>query len=191
MRRHRLLRVAALAFIVGGSTVMAQPGSPDAGEFSFHTGLLAGLGTHASVGGSAGRAFSRYATLLIDTSYSPLSTRTLKSYPGVVLKTSRLYDFNAAVHVRVPLRGKDWEPYGILGSGLLFNTYEKQLATATGELYYEGKSACAFGFQTGGGVRYFLKPEWGLRAEYRYTVSSSNFSRIAVGIFYQFTGEMP
>jgi outer membrane protein with beta-barrel domain len=140
------------------------------------------------VGSDFGRAFSRYTIALIDLSFAPIGSRTLLTYPGVVTTHSRLYDFNFSVHIRVPVQPR-WAPYGILGGGLLFNTYEKQILEPSGFAHFDGKSYAAFGFQTGAGVRYYAAENWGIRGEYRYTVSTHNFSRVLAGVFYQFEGD--
>jgi opacity protein-like surface antigen len=190
MKAYNTVGMGALALFVS-TAALAQPGTPEDGEISAYGGMAAGsLGNHPAVGSSFGRAFSRYCIALIDTSYTPLGSRTLLSYPGVVTDRSRLYDFNFSMHIRVPVQEK-WAPYAIVGGGFLFNTYEKLVTNASGATVFEGKSHAAFGFETGGGARYYVTEEWGVRAEVRYTISNHNFARVLGGVFYQFNGDFP
>jgi opacity protein-like surface antigen len=186
---HSVIRIAMLGLIIHSARALAQSDAREAGEIGIYAGPTAGaLGSHAAVGSNFGRAFSRYTIALFDLSFAPLGARTLLTYPGVVTTQSRLYDFNFTVHVRVPVH-KRWGPYGILGGGLVFNTYEKQILEPGGVAHLDGKSYAAFGFETGGGVRYYAAENWGIRAEYRCTFSTQNFSRVLGGVFYQFEGD--
>jgi opacity protein-like surface antigen len=190
MKTNNAGAIGILALFVSAAA-FAQPGAAEDGEISAYGGMAAGsLGTHPAVGGSFGRAFSRYCIALIDTSYTPLGARTLLSYPGVVTDRSRLYDFNFSMHIRVPVQER-WAPYAIVGGGFLFNTYEKLVTHASGATAFEGKSHGTFGFETGGGTRYYVTEEWGVRAEVRYTISNHNFARVLGGVFYQFNGDFP
>jgi hypothetical protein len=90
----------------------------------------------------------------------------------------------------VPLKHK-WAPYGILAPALLYNTYQVQLIPPGGVAYFSSHSATKFAFETGGGVRYYVEENWGVRGEYRYTISNLNFSSLLGGVFYQFNGSWP
>ncbi len=184
-------RSTVISLIVSTVSVLAQTGDPTAGEMSVYGGVNTGsLGTHPTVGGSVGRAFSPYCIALIDTSYLPLSSYTLQSYHGIVVSESRLYDFNFTMHVRVPLRQR-WSPYAIVGAAFLFNTYDKHVIESGTAVFLGGKSHAAFGFETGAGARYYLNENWGVRSEYRFTASGHSFSRVLAGFFYEFEGDFP
>jgi hypothetical protein len=181
------LRIA-IAGLVLAAAALAQPGETDVGELAAYTGFAAGgLGTHPLVGGSGATALSRYLLAQVDASWVPLGRRTLRSYPGIATTQSNLYDFNCSVQIRVPVR-KRWAPYAILGAGVLYNPYHIQALGSQGAIYLSSQSDTAFGFETGGGVRYYVANNWGVRGEYRYTISSRNFSRLVGGVFYQFNG---
>jgi len=179
-----------VALVISSPGAYGQPGETGQGEFAIYTGLTAGgVGTHPAVGASTGIALSRYVLGLFDTSYSPLGSDNLRYNSAIVTRDSRLYDINFTVQIRVPVMER-WEPYTILGAALLYNTYQAQAiqpGNATSVSRHDGK----FGFETGGGVRYYLAETWGVRGEYRYTFSTQNFSRILGGVFYQFDGIMP
>ena len=131
-------------------------------------------------GASSGLAFSRYAIGLLDLSYMPLGGNTLQRYPERVgIKDSGLFDLNLSVNIRIPWR-KHWEPYGIAGAAVLFSTYQ------VGPAIYRSRSDTDLGFETGGGLRYYVTENWGARTEVRYTICNRNFGRVLAGVFYQF-----
>jgi opacity protein-like surface antigen len=171
----------------GANCVFAQPGETDVGEVSVYGGASFGsLGSHAAVGGSVGLALARYAVVLFETTYVPLCDRALVPRPGVVARSSGLYDFNFAVNVRVPYRDR-WEPYGILAPTMLYNRYDAQSIQPNGSISrLTGQSNLKFGFETGAGLRYYVRKSWGIRGEYRYTIATQNFSRLVGGVFYHF-----
>jgi opacity protein-like surface antigen len=182
-----LLRIGLCALVAGAGSLRAQWGATDVGEVSAYGGIAFGAtGARPTVGGSTGISASRYAIALIETSYIPLDQRTLAYHPGVFATSSRLFDFAFAVDVRVPVRER-WEPYGILAPAYLFNWYDARTVRSDGTVIFRrGLSDSKFGFETGGGIRYYARENWGFRAEYRYTISTRNFSRLQAGIFYQF-----
>jgi opacity protein-like surface antigen len=184
-----LARVAVCGLIVGSGCLRAQWGATDAGEVSAYTGIAFGAtGARPTVGGSSGISASRYAIALIETSYIPLGHRTLAYHPGVFASSSGLFDFNFVVNVRVPVKER-WEPYGILGPAVLYNLYRADIVQPNGTVVRRsGLSDWKFGWETGAGLRYYVRETWGVRGEYRYTISTRNFSRVQAGIFYQFEG---
>ena len=162
----------------------------DIGEVNSYAGAGFGqLGTHGWVGAASGAQFEKYFRGYIDASYLPLGSRTLRTYDGPVT-TSRLFDINFTLHVQVPTHHR-WTPYGLVGSALLLNTYRVPKLYSDGTIHYHGIRESRFGFEVGGGARVYLGEVWGVKGEYRYTVSTLNFSRILGGVFYEFHGAIP
>jgi hypothetical protein len=194
---HRLkgcglgLLPAALILLTSSTCLPGQAFTSDMGEFSGYVGpTFGGLGTHVNVGGSSGISFSKYAIALVDVSYMPLGHRTLRFFPGVTAATSNLYDFNFAIHIRVPVKHR-WAPYGLVAPALMYNTYTITFLPVRGPVRLTGQSDTKFAFEVGGGLRYYVGEAWGIRSEYRYTASSTNFSRFVSGLFYEFSGTWP
>lgn len=178
-------RIAILAVVLA-SVAWGQRGEADVGEASVSTGIAFGAtGTRAAVAGGMGISLDRYAVLLMECAFIPMGNNTYVIYPGVVTRSSGLYSFDAAFQIRVPLRSR-WEPYGIIGPVLIYNHYRRQGIQPDGMEYYFGASDVRGGALTGGGVRYYWRPDWGFKGEYRYTISSRNFSSILIGVFRQF-----
>ncbi|HWB85996.1 MAG TPA: outer membrane beta-barrel protein [Bryobacteraceae bacterium] len=189
--RYRYFHVAtwiiALVFASGLVKLNAEEMGDDTAEFSALAGVAAGgLGTHATAGGSAGISLSRYTMVLLETSVIPLGSNTLLPAGPVRVSGSDLFDFNFAIHVRIPVRR--WEPYVLLGTGLLVNSYLAGVEDPSGTVVYQGHRQSKFGLEGGAGVRFYVRHRWGVRAEYRYTSSSRNFSRVLAGVFYQLPG---
>ncbi len=166
----------------------AQSGESDVGEVAAFGGGIAGIGTHPAVGGSTGLAFSRYSIALIETSFSPLGKNSMHTMPaGTLVDASRLYDFNLSVHIRVPVRDR-YAPYAILGGGLLWNTFDRSTVGPQGSVAVTSYSNVDFGFETGGGLRYYIRDNWGVRPELKVIVSKQTYTRFSVGIFYVLPG---
>jgi opacity protein-like surface antigen len=181
-----MMRIAALWAVVC-ATACAQAGDPNAAEVSTYAGVSAGSqGDHFTIGGSAGGSVYRYLVILVESGYSPLGSDTLAYHQGLISRSSGLYDFDLAFHVRIPIKPR-WAPFGIAAPALLYNRYQKQIIQPDGVVTYaSGKSDVKFGFETGGGCRYYVHADWGVKAEYRYIISTHNYSRVMLGVFRQF-----
>ena len=151
------------------------------GEVSAFGGGTFGLGTHPSVGGSTGLQFSKYGIALVETVFTPMGEDTLRKRTGEPASSSRLYDFNTSFHIQVPVREKI-VPYGIVGIGLLFDSF-KAATGPNGAVV--GFDEFNFAFHTGGGVRYHVTENWGIRPEFKVIVSHRTFTRLTVGVFYK------
>jgi hypothetical protein len=178
---------------IGPAILLAQSGETDVEEISGYTGVtFGGVGAHATVGASSGLSLSRYCIGLVDVSYMPLDGDVLPRYQNQAdIRRSRLYDFNLSGHIRIPFRER-WEPYGIVGAGGLYSTFLLGSISGPGAaVTYKSRSTGSFAFETGGGTRYYVAQTWGVRAEWRCTISTRTFNRFVVGMFYQFDGQSP
>jgi hypothetical protein len=186
----RLAFGALLAITAAPAVLLAQSGEASEGELASYAGAVFGIGSHPTVGATTGTAFSRYAMALIDISYMPLNSETLLSGGlATTYRASGLYDFDLCTNIRIPMRQR-WAPYGILGIGLLYNVYQASVIGPAG-VSFASRSKTNFEFSTGGGLRYYVRDNWGIRPEVRVFVSSRNFTRIAVGVFYDVGADWP
>jgi opacity protein-like surface antigen len=177
----------AIALLTLCGAAHAQLGEDLLGEVSAYTGWTSGaMGVHPVVGGSTA-IVSKYAIGMVETSYIPLGSRTFVHY-DVPARHSQLFDFNFMVHMQIPVRRRiRVTPYGLFGPTGLYNRYQLLTAQPNGTVAYTGQDDVKFGFEVGGGFRYHVKETWGVRTEYRYTISNQNFGRILAGVFYQFS----
>ena len=184
-RGRRLWFAAAFLCVVSPATALAQSGDKDVGEVLGFGGGAFGVGSHGVVGGSSGIAFSRNGMALVEAAYMPMGNNVLRPRSDYVSpRDSHLFDFNLSFHIRIPVKEK-FAPYAILGGGLLWNTYSALPVAAVGNPgLYVGADDFRFGFHTGGGFRYYVKENWGIRPEFKVIVSSQTYSRFTIGIFY-------
>jgi opacity protein-like surface antigen len=153
------------------------------GELGVYVGGISGNGTHAIVGGTAGLIISKYAIGLFDISFSNLSNSTLRKYSGYDVTNSHLYDFNYSFHFQYPVNDK-WAPYGLAGPSLIWNGFSYGTVGANGVVIHSNRDDVNFGFQTGGGVRYNIKDNWGIRPEVKVVISGRTYVVFSVGFFF-------
>jgi hypothetical protein len=174
--------IAVPVFLLLPALSFGQAGESDTGEVATFVGGTYGSGAHFNVGGSSGIAFSRYGLGLLEVSYSSLGQDTLRDHNSPPTSTSRLFDINGSFHIRVPFKER-WEPYGIVGSGFLWNSFFPAITRPDGISGVEHYHKVAFAFHTGGGVRYYIGEGWGIRPEVKVIVSTHTYVRASVGIF--------
>jgi hypothetical protein len=169
----------------------AQSSETEVGEMAAFGGLTLGLGTTGAVGASSGTAFSKYALGLIEVAFSPVGNTTLRHRIGPPVENSRLFDFNGSFHIRIPVR-KRWAPYGIVGGGILFDSFRAiptrppengDTTTPAPPPVVFAVDEFNFGFHTGGGLRYYIREDWGIRPEFKVVISNRTYTRFTIGIF--------
>jgi hypothetical protein len=169
----------------------AQAGDRESGELAVLGGVSWGAGTQAAVSGSAGAAFSRYGMALFDFSFMPMGNHTIQPWPAPAsVQRSHLYDFAVDFHVRVPI-GNRWEPYGIVGTGLLWNSLNQSSTNAQGVSVIRHYDQFNGALHTGGGVRYFVGRNWGVRSEFKVIVSKDVYTRLSLGCFFVLPSDWP
>ena len=171
--------------LIAGSLAAALQAQSDekTGELAVYGGGTSGIGTHAYAGGSSGIAFSRYAIGMLDVSYSRFGNDTLRRWPDRQARNSNLYDFNVSAHIRYPINQK-WAPYAIIGPSVLWNSYDQFHTGPNGDAVGVSKDDLNFGFRTGGGVRYHITENWGIRPEVRVVISNQTYVAFTLGVFF-------
>jgi len=188
------LRVIIAAIVMSLTPVISLAQSDDVtekGEVAGYAGGAFGLGSHPVVGASTGVAFAKYAMGLIDISYTPFGENTLRVRPpNEIVQHSGVYDFNLSMHIRVPVT-KRWAPYGIVGAGLMYDTFDLAKVTVPGTAVFNSHSETYFGFHTGAGVRYYIREGWGIRPEIKVVMSNRTYVCATIGIFYVLPSNWP
>jgi hypothetical protein len=194
MRRQQFAWPAArimTALLLAVPGLMAQAEDADRGELSVFTGGTFGAGSHGAVGGSAGAAITRYGMLLLEGAYMPLGDHTIQPWPAEsTVQRSHLWDIALDTHIRIPVKER-WEPYAILGTGILWNTVEQGTVNQQGAATIHKFDQFNGAFHTGGGVRFFIGKNWGIRPEVKAIVTRQTYTRVSVGIFYVTSGQWP
>ncbi len=163
---------------VFGSQSSTSPDTASAGLFS------PGFGIHPVVGATTGASWGRWGTAAIDISFMPMGSDTLRKVAPVAdLKNSFLYDFSLNFRIGPTHRtGRRISPYGIVGGGLLYARYDALDSRRSG-VQYSSRSTTNFGFNTGGGVSYYIGENWGIRPEVKVCVSARTFVQVSFGVF--------
>jgi hypothetical protein len=195
MTRNRVrwfcLAAAGALLSLSPVAVFAQAGESESGEISGLGGVSFGAGTHAAVTGSTGIKFSRYGMALFDVSYLPLGNHTIQGWPASsTVSHSYLLDFGLDFHVRIPVKER-WEPYGIVGAGCLWNLVRQNGITPAGAPTTYHFDQLNGAFHTGGGLRYFIRQNWGVRSEVKVVVSKQIYTEIMTGFFFVVPAEWP
>ena len=166
------------------ANLAAQSGDADMGEVAVLGGASFGTGAHPLIGGSTGLSFSKYVIGVIEGSYQPLGQHTLQSWPAQsTVRDSHLWDFDFSLHIRVPVRER-WEPYGIAGVGFLWNHVNQNgLGPQNNNVIYHLDQFNG-SFVTGGGLRYYLGENWGVRPQLKVIVSTRIYTQLSIGLFY-------
>ena len=151
----------------------------DEGEVAALGGVALGVGARPTVTASTGIGFSKHGMALVSVGFEPLGQHTIQSWPSsIYVDRSLLYDFGVDFHFRIPV-GERWAPYGIAGVGLLWNTVRQ--STAEGIRHFNQFNGA---LHTGGGVRFYVSKNWGIRPEVKVVVSKQVYTQILFGFFY-------
>lgn len=142
------------------------------GEVSGYVGIDAigqQGGSHPVVGGTVG--FGNRVHVFGDFNYVPLSSERGSGTPRVV-------DFGGGMHFTFPTRNAKVAPYFLVGGG-------------AGQFSAFGDSETHVYFAFGGGLRYYVGENWGVRPEFRYqryqaVEGGLNTAIIGIGVFYRF-----
>ena len=189
-----MLRSAIVLTAVSWLTPLAleaQLEDSDAGEVAALGGVVTGGGMHPAVSASAGLAFSRHGMGLLSVSFIPLGNNTIQGWPvRSSIQRSYLYDFGADFHVRVPI-GERLSPSAIAGAGVLWNSVRANTFNSLGIPVVRGYDQINGGLHTGGGARYYISRDWGIRPEVKVIVSKHTYVQFLFGVFYVTPPELP
>jgi opacity protein-like surface antigen len=184
MKKWRI--IIAVVIALTPTAGWGQSYENDEGEVSGYTGGIFGIGSHPLVGATSGLTFARYGMGLVDISYSPLGQTTLRSRPGTrIVQNSKLFDFNFNLQVRIPV-GRQWVPYALFGPSILLDKFRQATVRSDRTAVFSTQNETNFGFRVGGGVRYHVSDNWGIRPEVRVVISNQNYVALSVGVFYTF-----
>lgn len=141
-------------------------------------------GHYGTVGAGLGLLPAKYGGYFLDVGYTSLGTSTVRRHTEPI-RQSRLYDMALLGHIRIPLVSRKYEPYGIVGGGAFYSTFQVPAPSPAPVNSWVTKSDVNFAFHTGAGLRYYVQPNWGIRPELKVSISGQTFVGFTVGIFYQ------
>ncbi len=203
---HRRCTVAGTLLLISSLSLFAQDapgtraGSTEVGGF---VGASVGVDqARASFGANVAYALKDWLMPYAEYSFFPTfasGTRT-GSIPGsniplVYTAKNSISDFHGGIHVLIPVAGKRFVPYGAFGLGILHagdrtESYTFADTPNAQPINVKVGSSNNFAVNFGGGVRVYVKQNFGFRIEgkaYKPTgLYTSVFYKTTFGLFYQF-----
>jgi outer membrane protein with beta-barrel domain len=154
-------------------------------EVTGHLGVVGGIGSHGSFGGSLGAPVTDRLILAGDLSYIPLGGGSVTVLGATMRSSARAFNFNGNLQYQFnPYHAV--VPYAGAGLGFLHSSFNTSSSGVGGSsLNVQGSSTDLY-FNTGGGFRYYVKERWGFKPEFMIFAGSNTYVRFAGGIFYQF-----
>jgi opacity protein-like surface antigen len=155
-------------------------------EATGQIGFVSGIGTHAAVGGSVGAALNERVVVFGEFLYIPLGSSNV-TVLGVNRNVSaRAFNLDFGLQYQFRKYGS-MVPYAGVGLGLLHSSASiSNSFSFQGLNFSTGGSSNDFYANLGGGVRYYVTEQWGVRPEFTIFAGPNTFVRIGAGVFYEF-----
>jgi opacity protein-like surface antigen len=196
MRQNAVLLVAGFCLAV--TPAIAQEDAKWEGVA--YAGLYHSPGaTKPTVGVQGGFLAISHLRVFGELNYVPLgSASSSASGGGETVSGSgsaRMVNFGGGADYTIPINNDKLQPYGlfVLGDGHTTASYSESESGSTSYSASGSSSANSFYLGFGGGVRYFLKPNLGIRPEFRYQrytgYGGFNSIQLSAGLFYRFGGK--
>jgi hypothetical protein len=179
--------IIVIVLIIGSISVTAGYGQDlekgDA-EATGQIGLVAGIGTHASIAGSVGSAVRERVFAFGEFSYIPLGGGTIEAFGFKSGGSAKALGFNFGGQYLFPKMGS-LAPYAG-GSLEILHSTVSYTATFQGTGVVGSSSGTDVYLGLGGGARYYTSGPWGVKPEVTLFVGPNTYVRFAAGLFYQF-----
>ena len=178
-------RVAVTMALIGvaGIASYGQKGIPTNLEVTGHLGMVTGIGSHGSFGGSVGGPVTDRLLLSGDLSYIPLGGGSVTMFGSTTTTSSRAFNFNGNLQYQFDAK-RAVVPYAGAGLGFLHSSFSVSRSGAGS--FTAGGSSTDLYFNAGGGFRYYVKERWGFKPEFMMFAGPNTYVRFAGGMFYQF-----
>jgi opacity protein-like surface antigen len=150
-------------------------------EVTGFVGIADGEGT---LGGSYGKAISDKLFAQGEFSYIALGSSSTVTPGGTYDVSASAINFNGGVQYNFTnlfTNNSKIVPYAGAGLGVTRSSVSADLPG-----FSSSASDTAFLLNFGGGLRYYLRPNWGLRPEFMIFAGDGSYARFSVGLFYQF-----
>jgi Outer membrane protein beta-barrel domain len=155
-------------------------------EATGQLGFVSGIGTHVAVGGSVAGALNERVLVLGEFLYIPLGSSTVNVLGVNRDVSARAFNLDGGLQYQFRKYGS-MVPYAGVGLGLLHSSASiPNNFSFQGLNFSTGGSSNDFYVNLGGGVRYYVTEQWGVRPEFTIFAGPNTFVRIGAGVFYQF-----
>jgi hypothetical protein len=155
-------------------------------EATGQVGFVSGIGTHGTFGGSVGGALNERVLVFGEFLYIPLGSSTVNVLGVNRNVSARGFNFDGGLQYQFRKYGS-MVPYAGVGLGLLHSSASiSNSFSFQGLNFSTGGSSNDFYANLGGGVRYYVTEQWGIRPEFTIFAGPNTFVRIGAGFFYEF-----
>jgi hypothetical protein len=176
--------MVVMAFVLVGNVAGYGQGL-GAIEAAGHLGIVDGIGSHGSFGGSLGAPLTENLAAFADLSYIPMGGSRVTVFGSTMSASAKAFNFNGTLHYQFkPTRAV--VPYVCAGLGFLHSSFESSNTGLGSNSFSVSGGSTDMYFNVGGGFRYYVRERWGFRPEFMVFAGSNTYVRLAGGIFYQF-----
>lgn len=182
---ERILVITTFVVVASVASSYGQGFTPGNMEVTGHLGIVSGIGSHGSFGGSLGVPLSDNFILAGDLSYIPMGGDSVTAGGSTMNSGARAFNFNGTLQYQFK-QTHAFVPYAGAGLGFLHSSFDaSSTAPGSGSFSVAGSSTDLY-FNVGGGARYFVNERWGFRPEFMVFAGPNTYVRLAGGIFYRF-----
>jgi hypothetical protein len=182
-----LMRVLVIAVFViaGAASSYGQGIAPGNVEVTGHLGIVSGIGSHGSFGGSLGIPVTDSFILSGDVSYIPMGGADVTTPGSTTSASAKAFNFNGTLQYQFK-QTHAVIPYAGAGLGFLHSSFDTSGTVAGLPSFSVAGSSTDLYFNVGGGLRYFVNGRLGFRPEVMVFAGPNTYVRVAGGIFYRF-----
>jgi outer membrane protein with beta-barrel domain len=179
-----LERVLAITAFVMVASVASSFGQGNV-EVTGHLGIVGGIGSHGSFGGSLGVPVTDNLILSGDLSYIPMGGGSATVQGSTTSAGARAFNFNGTLQYQFKQTHAVF-PYAGAGLGFLHSSFDTSTNVPGGPSFSAYGSSTDLYFNIGGGLRYFVNDRWGFKPDFMVFAGPNTYVRLAGGIFYRF-----
>jgi hypothetical protein len=154
-------------------------------EVTGHLGLVSGIGSHGSFGGSLGLPITDRLILSGDLSYIPFGGSSVTVGTATASSSARAFNFNGSLLYQFN-PSHSTVPYAGAGLGFLRSSFSSSSSGFGNGSFDTSGSSTDLYFNVGGGLRYYVRERWGFKPEFMMFAGSNTYVRLSGGMFYQF-----
>jgi hypothetical protein len=180
----RLFVITAFAMIASVASY-GQGIVPGNVEVTGHLGIVSGIGSHGSFGGSIGTPISDHVILSGDLSYIPMGGSSVSINGTSANSSAKAFNFNGNLQYQFKT-ALAITPYAGAGLGFLHSSFSSSSNLTGAAPFSLQSSSTDMYFNVGGGFRYYVNERWGFRPELMIFAGSNTYVRVAAGVFYKF-----
>jgi opacity protein-like surface antigen len=178
---HAAMRVAQATLCLTASVMLTSGQERPPVEAIGYAAIIAKHGAHGTLGGALAYPLNSRLAVVGELGYLPGASASTNFGGELVRSSGHAFDGGAAVRYLFPLKDPKLTPYAIGGLGFV-----RSSASVRGLGFSGSASLTEVGINLGGGLRYQAGRNWGIQPELTMFLGGDSFTRLGVGIYYQF-----